>query len=425
MLPNLVWKTTLEHGLRIITAPLKGVKSVTVLILVGAGSRYETKKQNGLSHFLEHMFFKGTKKRPTPFAIFSAIDSVGGEFNGFTEKDFVGFYIKLPSAHLLLALDILSDCLLCSQFNEEEIEREKQVVLEEMNFRRDRPTVRVVDLFETLLYGDTPLGREIIGTEETVQGFSRRNLLSWMKRFFLSPNLVVIIAGDFSREKIPNLISSYFSHLPKKKIPRFSKVKDLQKEPQLLLHFKQTDQAHIALGVRAYPLRHKNRYPLALLNIILGGNASSRLFVEIREKRGLAYYVHSSRQSYLDVGYWAVYAGLDIKRVEEGIEVILGQMREIAKRGVEEEELHRAKEYMKGRLVLSLEDSKKVASFYGEQELLEKELKTPKEIINQIEKVTREDLWNVAREIFLPERLNLAVIGPYRDREKLQKLLVI
>lgn len=425
MLPNKFQKIILKNGLRLILVPLKQTKSVTVLILAGAGSRYESKQISGLSHFLEHMFFKGTKKRPTPFDIFSAIDAVGGEFNAATGKESIGFYIKLPSFHLPLAVDVLSDCLLHSQFPEEEIEREKRVVIEEINLRDDRPMVKVADLFETLLYDDTPLGWEILGTKETVTKLKRRNLLSWVRKFFLSPNLVVTIAGDFKENQTINLVSTHFSSLPKKKSPRFFKVQDDQKKPQVLLHSKKTDQAHIVLGVRAYPVKHKNRYPLSLLNIVLGGNSSSRLFMEVREKRGLAYYIYSAKQSYQDVGYWAACAGLDKRRVEEGIEVILKELAKIKKEGVRKEELQRAKEYLKGRLILSLEDSHKVADFYGEQELLEGEIKTPQEIISRIERVTGEEIQKVAREIFVPEKLNLAVIGPYKDDEHLRRILTL
>jgi len=406
---------------------MKQVKSVTVLIMVGAGSRYETKQTNGLSHFLEHMFFKGTKKRPTRFDVYSAIDAVGGELNGGTGKDSIEFYIKVPSLHLELALDVLTDCLLHSKFHKEEIELEKGVIFEEINLYEDTPVVKIGDVFERLLYGDTPLGWNIAGKKEVIKRLQTKDFLNYAKNFFVPNNLLVTIAGDFRQKETLKMVGNYFGSLPKRGLPNFRKVGDDQKIPNVLLQPKKTDQAHFRLGVRAYPLVHKNRYIMAVLNGILGGMASSRLCVEVREKRGLAYYVQSGKQAYKDVGYWVTQAGVDIGKLDEAVKVILGELAKIKdqKTTIQDEELKRAKEHLKGKLTLSLEDSNAVASFYGEQELLENKIRTPKQIITLVDKVTVEDIQRVAREIFVPEKLNLAVIGPYKDRSRFEDLLTL
>lgn len=425
MLPNNFQKTTLKNGLRIITIPMEQVKSVSLLIMVGAGSRYETRETNGLSHFLEHMFFKGTKKRPTAFDIFSVIDAVGGEYNAGTAKDYIEFYIKTASSHLDLALDVLTDTLLNSKFEDEEIEREKGVITEEINMREDTPMIKIADVFEKLLYGDSPLGRDIAGKKEVIKKFRRKAFLSYVKNFFLPSNMVITIAGDFKKKKTLEMIGSRFEHLPKSSLPKWKKVEEEQKSPNVLLRHKKTDQAHFCLGVRAYPLGHKTWYTMAVLNTILGETASSRLHTEVREKRGLAYYVRSGRQSYKDVGYWVTQAGVDVGKLGEAVKVILAELVKIKGRKIKikDEELARAKEHLKGRLILSLENSGAVASLYGEQELLEGKIRAPKQIITRLDKVTVEDVQEAAQEIFTPERLNLAVIGPYKDEAQFANLL--
>lgn len=427
MLPNNFQKTTLKNGLRIITVPMEQVRSATLFIMVGAGSRYETRETNGLSHFLEHMFFKGTKKRPTAFDIFSVIDAVGGEYNAGTAKDYIEFHIKTASFHLDLALDVLTDTLLNSKFEDEEIEREKGVITEEINMREDTPMVKVADIFEELLYGDSPLGRDIAGQKEVIKKFKRKDFLSYVKDFFVPNNLVITIAGDFKKRKTLEMISNRFNRLPKSSLPEWEKLEEEQKSPNILLKHKKTDQAHFCLGVRAYPLGHKTRYTMAVLNTILGKTASSRLHTEVREKRGLAYYVRSGRQSYKDVGYWVTQAGVDVGKLGEAVKVILAELVKIKGRKIKikNEELARAKEHLKGRLILSLESSGAVASLYGGQELLEDKIRTPKQIITRLDKVTIEDVQKAAQEIFTPERLNLAIIGPYKDGDKFEKLLVL
>ena len=425
-------KHTLPNGLRLITIPMPSVQSVTVLVLVGAGSRFEEKGINGLSHFLEHMAFKGTKKRPTALEISSIIDGIGGESNAFTSKDHTGYYIKAAVKHLPLLLDLLSDILLHSQLDEKEIDKEKGVIIEEYNMYEDLPMRKVGDLYENLLYGDTRLGRDIIGRKEVISSVKRKHFVDYMDRLYSPANAVVVIAGGIDKNsndkiqitnQIQNSIEKYFGEWGKRKVEKAETVDDSQKTPGLLVQYKDTQQAHLCLGVRAYQLTHPKRYALGVLTSVLGGGMSSRLFIEVREKRGLAYYVHSATEKYTDVGNFVTQAGVDVGRIDEAIKVIITEYQKMADKRVSEEELNKAKEYLKGRLTLELEDSHNVASLFGTAELLEKEIRTPSEIMEKIDKVTSGEVQAVAKNIFGQNRLNLAIIGPYKDEDRFKNLL--
>ncbi len=418
---------TLTNGLRLITVPMPSVESVTVLVLVGAGSRFEEKGINGLSHFLEHMAFKGTKKRPTALEISSIVDGIGGESNAFTSKDHTGYYIKAAVKHLPLLIDILSDILLHSRLDEKEIAKEKGVIIEEYNMYEDLPMRKVGDLYENLLYGDTKLGRDIIGKKEVISSVKRKDFVSYMDRLYTPGNTVVVIAGGINKItnyklQIINLMKKYFGEWGKRKVEKAETVDDGQKVPGLLVQYKDTQQAHLCLGVRAYPLVHPERYALGVLTSVLGGGMSSRLFIEVREKRGLAYYVRSATEKYTDVGNFVTQAGVDVGRIDEAIKVIIGEYQKMADKLVSEEELGKAKEYLKGRLTLELEDSHNVASLFGTAELLEKNIRTPQEIMEKIDKVTSAQVQEVAENIFGQNRLNLAIIGPYKQEERFRKL---
>ena len=423
-------KTVLKNGLRVVTVPMPAVQSVTVMVLVGAGSRYEEKRVAGLSHFLEHMAFKGTKKRPTTLEIASLVEGIGGEFNAGTSKDNTSYYIKTASKHLPLILDVLSDMLLNSLFKEEEIEKEKGVILEEMNMREDMPIYKVGEVFETLLYGKTPLGRRIIGEKEAIKSLKRKDFLEYLHRYYAPGNCVVVIAGSAgeirnSKFEIRNLVEKNLGHWKKQPFKQFEKASDQQKKPALEVVYKKTEQAHLCLGVRAYRQDHPDRFALSVLGVILGGGMSSRLFIEVREKRGLAYYVRSTSERFQDVGYFVTQAGVDLKRIEEAIDVILKEYDKVrgSRFEVRGKELKKAKEFLKGRLILELEDSKNIASLYGTQEILQNEIKTADELMQKIEKVTKEDIFRVAKDIFRQEKLNLAVIGPFKNRQQFEKLL--
>ncbi len=422
---NLYKKTTLNNGLRIITVPVKNANSVTVLILVGTGSKYETKDINGISHFLEHMFFKGTVKCPNTLKISETLDSVGGEYNAFTSKEVTGFWAKVDKKHSDVALDWISDIFLNSKFAGEEIQREKGVIIEEVNMYLDTPTAYIGDLWEKLLYGDQPAGWMTIGEKENIMSFNRKKVLDYYNSHYSSSNVIVCVAGAVEPKKIEKEIEGYFKDIKKGLAGKKIKVKEVQQEPKVLLHNKKTDQTHFCLGVRAYDLFDKRKYALALLSIILGGNMSSRLFIKVRERNGLAYSIHTSADNATDTGYLVTQAGIDHKNLEKSIELILQEYKDLKNNKITEKELQKAKDYVKGTTSLSLDSSDVQASFYAVQELLEKNILTPEEKFKKIDKVSIDDIKKVAEDIFLPEKLNLAVIGPVeqKDSARLKKLL--
>lgn len=390
-------------------------ESSTVMVMVGAGSRYETRKNNGISHFLEHMAFKGTEKRPSALEISTLIDGVGGEFNAFTSKEVTGYFVKSGAAHAELCLDVLSDMLQNSKLLKEEIEKERGVILEEINLYEDTPARKIGDIYESLLYGDTPMGWDIAGQKEVIKSIQREDFVNYMSSLYSPSNMTVLVAGGVNSQKSVEKVEKYFGKMRKFDTLRYSKVIEKQKKPQTLVKHKKTEQVHVALGVRTVPVRHPDHYNLAILASILGGGMSSRLFHEVREKRGLAYYVRSSSDHFQDAGTLVSTAGLDPKRAVDGISVMVEEYAKIAtaKFGPTEAELKKAKEYVKGHLVLELEDSRSVCAFYGQQEMLEKEIKNPDEILEKIDKVTLENVRLAAKKYIKNEGLNLAIIGNF------------
>ncbi len=414
-------KSSLPNGVRVVSIPMPAVKTATALVMVEAGSRYETPQINGLSHFLEHMIFKGTKKRPNSLAISSLIDGIGGTFNAFTGKEYTGFYVKAESEHLPLILDVLSDMLLNSLYNREELDRERGVIIEEINMYEDQPQARVGEYFEELLYDGHPLSRQIVGTKKVIEKVTREDMVDYVNRMYHSGAIVIGLAGNLANPDV----EKYFKGVPKGSENTFEKVKENQTKPASLVHYKKTDQAHMSVGVRAYDMNHPDRYVLEVLGTILGGNMSSRLFIEVREKRGLAYYVHSDNEEFHDAGFFVTQAGIRLSNVQEALKVILGEYGKVRDIRVTPEELRRAKDYAKGRMALSLEDSFRVASFYAAQELLRKEIETPDDVLARIEKVTAEDVQRVAKDIFVNQKLNLAIIGPFKNPDQFSSLLKI
>jgi predicted Zn-dependent peptidase len=419
-------KHTLPNGLRIILAPMEGAQSVTVLVLVATGSKYETKEINGISHFLEHMFFKGTKKRPTNMEIASVLDSVGGSYNAFTDKEMTGYWAKVDAKHFDLALDWVSDIFLNSKLEREEVEREKGVIIEELNMYLDTPMRYVGDIWEQLLYGDQPAGWMIIGEKEIIRALGREDFIKYFRNQYVAKNTIVVVAGNEGQVKSSKLkVQSFFKGIKAGNLKNKLKAIEKQNKPALKVHFKETDQTHLILGCRGYNIFDKNRYAAALLGTILGGYMSSRLWTEVRERRGLAYYVRAAHENYTDTGYLAAHAGIDNNRVEDAIKVILGEFKKTKEEKIPESEIKKAKDYIKGATLLSLESSDEVASFLGMQEVLKKELLTPEQFFIKINKITASDLQRTAREIFRPEKLNLALIGPFKDKERFEKLLNI
>ena len=418
-------KTTLKNGLRIITVPMRSTKAVTVLVLVGTGSKYEKKEESGISHFLEHMFFKGTKKRPSTLKIAETLDRVGGVYNAFTGKEYTGYWAKVNSKHLNLALDWVSDILLNSKIGEKEIERERGVIIEEINMYLDNPQSYIGDLFEKLLYGNKPAGRLIIGKREIIRKFKRKDFLNYLNNHYSAKNTVICLAGKIDGEKTLKKAKEYFKKISVLEPGEKPEVIEKQKKPQVLVHFKKTDQTHLVLGVRSVDLFSPSRYSQAILTTILGGNMSSRLFLAIREKEGLAYYIKTGSQAFTDTGYLATFAGVDNKRVERAISLILKEYKNLKEKEVKESELQKAKDYLRGTLTLALESSDALVSFYGIRELLEHKILTIEQVFAKIDDVTTQDVQKLANEIFQPEKLNLALIGPFKKKEKFEKLLKI
>lgn len=401
-------------------------ESATVMVMVGAGSRYEQKSNNGISHFLEHMAFKGTKSRPNAMAISGVIDGIGGEFNAFTGKEITGFYIKAQKTHLELLLDILSDMLKNSLLDAKEMEKEKGVIIEEINMYEDTPMRHLADVYEGLLYGNTPMGWDTAGTKEVIRSVARKDFVTYMQSLYSPDNMTVVVAGGVDEKKVLSLVKKYFADMKKFTTIKAAKIGDNQKKPAALIKTKQTEQVHIALGVRTVGLGNKDQYALEVLAAILGGGMSSRLFEEVREKRGLAYYVRTNSENYTDVGSLVTTAGVDPNRIEDAIRVIVEEYKKIRKSGnITKEELIKAKEYLKGHFVLELEDSRSVATHFAQGEILEKKIETPEAILAKIDKVTIADLERVTKTYIIQATLNLAIIGNFKDTSKFEKLLKI
>lgn len=406
---------TFDSGLRLVTVKMPSAKTVTVFVLVGTGSKYESKELGGISHFLEHMMFKGTEKRPGALDIARELDSIGAAYNAFTGKEYTGYYAKASLEKLDTIKDVVFDIFLNSKFSEEEIKVEKGVIVEELNMYKDLPQHHVWDIFEELLYGDQPAGRSIVGTKETVTSFNRDNFVSYFNSHYVAENTVVAVAGDIDPEKVKEKVADYFKNIRHGKSIGKSKTTEEQSKPEIKLEYKKTDQTHFVIGVRAYNMFDEKRYALAVLSKILGGGMSSRLFSEIREKRGLAYYVGSSGQSYTDSGYLAVKAGVNNGKAVEAVKVVIQELKKARDGEITADELQKAKDNAEGSIVLGLESSDDIAMNYADSVLYHGKVLTPEEELAKIKAVTLDDINNVAKEIFSDERLSLALIGPFED----------
>lgn len=418
-------KFKLKSGLRVILAPMGETGTAMVLVMTGTGSRYETKRENGLAHFLEHMFFKGTPTRPNTFEIARELDAMGAEYNAFTGKEYTGYYAKVEAHHWETALDVISDLFLNAKLEQEEIDREKGTILQEMSMREDEPRKIVGERFEELLYGDHPAGWRIIGTKENIKAFQRADFLRYLARGYTSENVVVGVAGNINPVKVKRVIAKRFAHIRVGKKPACKKIVEKQSKPGLMVEHRKTDQTHLVLGVRAYPAEHKDRYALGVLATILGGGMSSRLFIEVRERRGLAYGVSTGVDALHDAGYLATQVGVEHENLFETTRIILEEYRKIATGKVSDEELSRAKEYIKGGLAMGLEGSDDVAEYLVAQEVLRGRISLPEEKVKKIDSVTAQDVLRIAKDIFRNDKLNLAVIGPHdgKMKKRLEKLL--
>jgi len=420
---SLYQKTTLKNGTRVIMVPSHDTQACTVLVLFEVGSRYENAKLAGASHFVEHMMFKGTKRRPTTMDISRDLDSVGADYNAFTGKDYTGYYIRLTAAKTELAIDMLHDMLFHSLYAHDECEREREVIKEEINMYEDNPMMMAEELLEQLVYKGT-LARQIAGTHTTMDGIGRAMLVKYRNEQYAPSKMIIAVAGKIGPE-VPGLLEATFGKVrePKKKPAGYPKSSLRRGGPRLALKFKETEQVQFTLGFPGFPYGHKKMAALSVLTTILGGGMSSRLFTEVRERRGLAYSVRASLSPYQDVGNVAIQAGLTKAKLDLGITVILKELGKAVKAGVTAEELTRAKEYIKGKTVLGLEESSALAEFFAKQELLQRKILTPEERLARVDAVTREDVKAVAREVFRTNGMSAALIGPFKDKKRFMKLL--
>jgi predicted Zn-dependent peptidase len=411
----------LDNGLRVLTANLPYAQSVTCMVMLAAGSRYETAETNGIAHFSEHMFFKGTERRPSARDIAGEIDSIGGEFNAFTGKEYTGYYVKCAAEHRDIALDVLVDMLRNSRFDPDEIEREKGVIVEEMNMYFDTPRDYIGGVYEQLLYGDQPLGWDIIGRKETVRGAERQMFLDYLDRWYKPSRMVLGVAGR-TGDDVLERAQELFGDLDAGDTGEPAPAQPYE-NGRVKVFTKQSDQAHVCLGVHSYPLEHPDRYPLQMLSTVLGGGMSSRLFTEVRERRGLAYYVFGLNHSYTDAGSLYTQAGVDINRIDEAVTTIAAELRKIAAEPVPADELEKARSFSKGRFVLQLESPQGLIVYGLRKEVLEGRAPDPEEILAGIDAVTAEDVQRVARDVIADERLRLALIGPFEDTAHFDALL--
>lgn len=416
-------KITFPNGLRVVLVPQRESAAATILVLVEAGSKYEVKEMNGLSHFLEHMCFKGTERRPRAIDIASALDGVGALSNAFTGFEYSGYFAKVAPRHFDTALDVVSDIYLNQIFDPKEIDKERGVVIEEINMYEDLPMRRVQELFVELLYGDQPAGRPILGSREVVQRISRDDCVNYRTAHYLAQSTIVVVAGNFDESAVIEKIEHAFSSIKNTEKSGKVKTRESQGAPQILMRRKQSDQTHLVVGVRAFDVFDERRHALEVLAEILGGGMSSRLFQRVREEMGAAYYINAETDLLSDHGFLSVSAGIDHQKIDAVIDAILAELRRAARETVAYEELEKAKEHLVGTFLLGLETSDALAGFYGGQEVVKREIVAPEAFVKHIREVTPEEIMRVAGDIFKNEALNCAIIGPFDDAGRFEKAL--
>ncbi|HYD34805.1 MAG TPA: pitrilysin family protein [Vitreimonas sp.] len=422
----------LPSGLTVLRIPMPSVKSVTVLSLVNTGSRYEEPKEHGIAHFFEHMVFKGTAKYEDAQALSAAVDAVGADFNAFTSKEYTGYYVKSASKDVELALDVISDMLLTPRLRQDDIDREKNVIIEEMNMYMDSPSRHISDVFDQMMFEGSGLGHDVIGNKTTVSALTASDFTKFLQQWYGLGNTILVLAGDSSIVDTDSILAKISDCFSKKTEERAGKVKlnnYFTQNPisvfKLKVEHKQTEQAHFIFGFPGIDRHNSDRYALTLLSALLGGNMSSRLFSEIREKRGLCYYVHSDVDMYHNSGMFGASAGVDPKRVEEAFKVTIDEFAALVdgRKPVTESEIQKAKDYVAGKMVLGLEDSESVAQYFGMKQLLLGEIEPPEVVLAKLRQVTRDEVEAVAKNLIKPSEIRFAVIGPYKDETPFKKIL--
>jgi predicted Zn-dependent peptidase len=413
----------LPNGMRVLAIPMTDNPTVTVLVLVEAGSKYEIKAKNGLSHFLEHMCFKGTATRPNTSDLSKELDTLGCSYNAFTGQEFTGYYAKGKASDVAHLLDIIADLYLNPLLKVDEIEKEKGVIVDEINMYDDLPMQKVHEVWMKLLYGDSPAGWSIAGERDVVRKMEQKDFVAYRKAHYVAKATTVVISGDINAAQAFSAVSKKFKGITTGKKAGKKKTIDAQKEPRVAVQFKETDQTHLLLGVRSFPIGDKRNPTIAVLSGILGSGMSSRLFRKIRDEMGVGYYVGASNTAFTDHGYLAVSAGVANNRMEEVVSAILAELRKLKVELVEPEELEKVKEHLSGTMYLGLESSDQLAEYYGMQEVMRRELRSPKEYERLIRAVTPKDVRNMARRLLVEKNLNLALVGPFKDGSALKPLL--
>lgn len=406
-------KENLTNGMPVVMETVKNMRSVVIGIWVKVGSRYEPPEKNGISHFLEHMFFKGTKKRSAK-DIAIEIDSLGGELNAFTSRETTTFYIKVLDEYLERGLELLSDIFLNSTFPEEDIEKEKKIIKEEIKMIEDTPDDYIHDLSNRTIWGDSDLGQSVLGKRETIRSFAKEDLLSHIRKYYGTRDTIAACAGNFEHEQLISTLNKHFVHLRKGSEP--DKCSPPEYKSRIAVFGKQLSEAHLVLALKGIPQASRERYTLFTLNTIFGSGVSSRLFQEIREKRGLAYSIYSYVSSYLDTGMWGVYAGVSRKKVQEVIELILREIHSL-KDTVTERELQRAKNQLKGNIVLGLESTSSRMNNIARQEIYYGGYFSPEEVMKEIDSITLQQVKELAEKIILKEYFSLTIYGPVPEAD--------
>jgi predicted Zn-dependent peptidase len=415
-------KITFPNGLRVLLVPQAGL-TASVLILVEAGSEYEAKRLNGLSHFMEHMMFKGTANRPRVGQIAEELAALGAQSNAFTSQEYTGYWAKAEARKLPRIFDIVSDLYLNPVFSPEEIEKERGVIIEELNMYEDVPPRKVGEIFMRLLYGDQPAGWNIVGEKAIIRKLTQKDFMQYRRVRYVPSGTVVVVGGKFNKKAVLAQVRNAFSGLPKGRAPKKSKTRERQAYPRAVAQFKESEQSHLILGFRAFDLFDPRRYALQVMADVLGGGMSSRLWKRVRDELGAAYYVHSDPDLSLDHGFMEIAAGVDHTKMEVVVRTALEECRRLREELVPAVELQRSKDHMVGNLILGLETSDELAGFYASQEILTKKPVSPEEVIRKVRAVTAADIRRVARDIFKEKGLNMAIIGPYKNTKKLEKLL--
>ena len=417
-------QTTLDSGLQILSQEQKGSESATILILVGAGSRYEVQENRGISHFLEHMFFKGGAKFKDARAVSEAIDAIGGDFNAFTGKEYAGYYVKCATEHLDTAYAVLSDMMVDAHFDQSEIEKERGVIIEEYNMYQDTPMYQVSWNFENFVLGDQALGWDTIGTKELILSVNQEDFHEYKKSLYVPKNTVIAVSGGIKHDEVVKEVEERFARIEGEQTRTPAALEEFKQQKRVHIQEKKTEQGHFVLGGKGPYAKHKDSYAFKMLAVLCGGMMSSRMFMNVREAKGLCYYISTSTDDFTDVGLISTRAGVDLKRVEDAVEAVLEEYRKLREEKVSEEELNKAKSYLKGKMKLRLEDSEEVAHMLGKQALLYDEVLTMKDVVKKIDAVTVDDIQRLAQQVFDPDNLYLSMIGPFEgNRGNLEKLM--